>query len=171
MNEKFFEKIFLIVFVILGLKLTIKMTPTLIGNTIELIGKNRTSNTKKPIIPSKYINRKIHPYPFWCEEYLIINENYEFTRVEYNSRVYQQRESVIIKGKLNFDGTITFFTTNEWHFGGNTHKTKMLDKWEIDDWGGENNIQFKFFDYGYSNKTSGSGWEKYDVWYRDDECN
>ena len=140
-------------------------------DTNESTTTTSVSNSKNYNIPSKYINRKIHPYPFWCEEYLIIDENLEFTRVEYESRVYDQRESVTIKGKLNLDGTITFYTPNEWYFSSNSHPTKMLNKWEVDDWGGENNIQFKFYDYGYMNKTSGSGWEEYDVWYRDDECN
>lgn len=45
--------------------------------------------------------------------------------------------------------------------------SKMLDKWDVD-WDGENNIRFNFYDYGYANKTSGSGWREHSVWYRED---
>ncbi len=139
--------------------------------SVEESNDDVTTTKKNYIVPSKFINKKIHPYPFWCEEYLLIDNNMEFTRVEYNSRIYNLRESVTIKGKLNSDGTITFYTSNEWYFGGNTHKTKMLDKWEVDDYD-PNNIQFSFYDYGYMNRgPSDSGWEEYSVWYRDDECN
>ena len=142
----------------------VKTLYTELEETLEIQKEKQLINQKNLL--SDFVNKKVHPYPFWCEEYLIINDDMTFTRIEYNSRINGTREYIKIKGKLLPDGTIEFYTNNEWFFRGNIKKTIMTNKWERS--GGT----FRFFDRSYQNRGyNNTGWRESETWYSlNEEC-
>lgn len=114
-----------------------------------------------------FINKKLY-YNRKCEDYVLIKDDMTFIRVVTSPRMaIGRRQKVIVEGKLMPDGTVEFFTSNEWHFDANYEKTTMLPKWDLSRTTYKNLPRFNFYHYGFN--TIDGKWEESNDWFTDSE--
>lgn len=99
--------------------------------SLNITSKNQDSNNSKYIIPKDFFNKTLYQwnYYFCNQEALTLKKDCSFEwRI---SSIGVNPDYLFIKGKLNSDGTISFYGDNTYKWSYDYKPTTILNKWEV----------------------------------------